>query len=592
MYNNFFGFEERPFKLVPDPDYLFLSKSHEVALAHLTYAVTQGDGFVEITGEIGTGKTTLCRAFLEHLDDNTKAAFIFNPKLNSTQLLKAVNDEFGISSQADNTKDLIDILNAFLIEEKSKGTSVILVIDEAQTLDNEVLEQIRLLSNLETTKHKLLQIVLVGQPELEERLDSHELRQLRQRITLSSRLIPLSYNEVIQYIQHRVDIASRTPGVQFTRNAYKAIYQYSNGIPRLINIICDRALITAYVLEQKKITGNTARKAIKELSGKGDVKRHGFMNRKSVFALASVLCLAALMVFFQPFEFFSMKMPHESPERENRPTSTPAQFNPLDQTTAEPDAKPVAPAVPEIEPAVVLDPVKASNPTTVETVGAAPLMKLARNLDALLANMNRFSSRLAALQIVMNLWHVDSDIDPSRHSIEDDEDFFNQVVKENNLLIRRIYCNFDTLKRLNLPAILSFSHPDASAPTYLSLVNIQNHTITLGTGIKENKIEVHQDDVNLYWMGKAYIVWKNFIPLNGTIPLNYTEENIITLKKLMHDIGFSEIKINPLYDNATRKAVENIQRRYGIQVDGIVGPTTKIALYSEKRFDRMPRITE
>ncbi|MBW2011384.1 MAG: AAA family ATPase, partial [Deltaproteobacteria bacterium] len=191
MYKNFFGFKERPFNLVPDPAYLFLSKSHEEALAHLTYAVVQGDGFVEITGEVGTGKTTLCRAFLESLDDDTKTAYIFNPKLDSIQLLKAINDELGINSDADNTKELIDSLNLFLIEKKTQGKNVILLIDEAQNLTREVLEQLRLLSNLETTKQKLLQVILVGQPELREKLDSHELRQLGQRISLSCQLIPL-----------------------------------------------------------------------------------------------------------------------------------------------------------------------------------------------------------------------------------------------------------------------------------------------------------------------------------------------------------------------------------------------------------------
>ena len=170
MYKNFFGFKERPFQLLPNPVYLFLSRSHEEALAHLIYAMSQGDGFVEITGEVGTGKTTLCRAFLEKLNENTEAAYIFNPKLDSVQLLKTINDEFGISSEADNSKDLIDTLNAFLMGKKAEGKKAILVIDEAQNLDKDVLEQIRLLSNLETTTSKLLQIILVGQPELGEML--------------------------------------------------------------------------------------------------------------------------------------------------------------------------------------------------------------------------------------------------------------------------------------------------------------------------------------------------------------------------------------------------------------------------------------
>ncbi len=592
MYNNFFGFKERPFKLVPDPDYLFLSKSHEVALAHLTYALTQGDGFVEITGEIGTGKTTLCRSFLENLDDKTKAAYIFNPKLNSLQLLKAVNDEFGISSTPENTKDLIDILNAFLIEEKSKGTHVVLVIDEAQTLDNDVLEQIRLLSNLETTKQKLLQIVLVGQPELEQRLGSETLRQLGQRITLSSRLFPLSYNEVVRYIQHRIEIASGTPNVQFTRNAYKAIYRYSNGVPRLINMACDRALITAYVLEQKKITGKTAKAAIKELAERGAGKHYRLLNRKSTLAFLSVLCLAALLVTFHPFDLFITKQPPASPERIASLNPGTGQFATTDHTAAAPDATPVAAPVGADEPEALLVPDNGSEPTPFAAKEVVPDMEPVQNLNMLLANMNRLPSRQAALQVAMKLWDADATIDPSHRIIEDDEGFFKRAAAENNLLIRRIYCNFNTLKRLNLPAILSFAHPEVATPVYLSLIKINDHSITLSGGEEEKNTVVHPNVLNLYWLGKAYIPWKNFLPLNGTVPLNYTKENILTLKKLMQEIGFNEIKMNPLYDIDTRKAVEKIQRKYGIQVDGIVGPTTKIALYREKRFDGMPRITE
>ena len=176
MYQRFFDLRERPFKLVPNPAYLFLSRCHEEALAHLTYAVTQGDGFVTVIGEVGTGKTTLCRTFLESLDEQVEAAFIFNPKLDALQLLKSINDELGIDSTPDNTKDLIDRLNRFLIAQRAAGKSVILVIDEAQNLSKEVLEQLRLLSNLETTADKLLQILLVGQPELAEVLDAHDMR--------------------------------------------------------------------------------------------------------------------------------------------------------------------------------------------------------------------------------------------------------------------------------------------------------------------------------------------------------------------------------------------------------------------------------
>ncbi|MBU0769598.1 MAG: AAA family ATPase, partial [Proteobacteria bacterium] len=298
MYKNFFGFNERPFKLVPNPAYLFLSKSHEEALAHLTYAVIQGEGFMEITGEVGTGKTTLCRTFLEHLNNDTKAAYIFNPNLNSVELLKAINDEFNIPSDADNTKDLIDTLNAFLIEQKTQGKNTILLIDEAQNLTNEVLEQLRLLSNLETAKHKLLHIILVGQPELNEKLNSHELRQLRQRISLSCRLIPLSFKDVRNYIQHRINVASGKPGIQFDDAAYRSIYNYSQGIPRLINIVCDRALLTAFGLDQKEITQKIVRASIKELTDRNDIIKNSFKKRKKAILFFSILSLILFMIIY------------------------------------------------------------------------------------------------------------------------------------------------------------------------------------------------------------------------------------------------------------------------------------------------------
>ena len=272
MYENFFSFSEKPFKLVPNPAYLFLSKSHEEALAHLNYALAQGDGFVEITGEVGTGKTTLCRAFLENLDENTIAAYIFNPRLGPKQLIKTINDELGIKYDTDSTKDLIDKLNAFLMRQKAERKKVILLIDEAQNLSRNILEQLRLLSNLETSKEKLLQIILVGQPELSDILDSHELRQLGQRITLRYHLTPLNFKETVEYIKFRINIAARKAGIKFDRSAFSQIYKYSGGIPRVINIACDRALLTAFGLSQHKITGSIARASIKELKSRGAQK--------------------------------------------------------------------------------------------------------------------------------------------------------------------------------------------------------------------------------------------------------------------------------------------------------------------------------
>jgi general secretion pathway protein A len=299
MYTQFFGFRERPFKLVPNPDYLFLGRTHEEALAHLRYAVNEGDGFVEIIGEIGTGKTMLCRTFLEGLGSDVESAYIFNPRMDALDLLKAINDEFGIPGAHDSVKALIDELNAFLIEKKAAGKKVILVIDEAQNLSRDVLEQIRLLSNLETTKDKLLQIVLAGQPELGVMLNSYALRQLGQRISLSCRLAPLSYAETKAYIAHRVHVAAQKPMALFSRPALGRIYQFSGGIPRLINMACDRSLLAAFSRNRLKVSGAIAKSAIRELAGRGEIRRKTPAKRAARLITASVA-----MVFCWPVYSF------------------------------------------------------------------------------------------------------------------------------------------------------------------------------------------------------------------------------------------------------------------------------------------------
>jgi general secretion pathway protein A len=300
MYEHFFGFREKPFKLVPNPAYLFLSKSHEEALAHLNYALAEGDGFVEITGEVGTGKTTLCRAFLENLDANTVAAYIFNPKLSPKQLIKTINDELGIKYSADNTKDLLDKLNAFLLRQKAQRNKVILLVDEAQNLSKIVLEQLRLLSNLETDKKKLVQIILVGQPELSDVLDSYELRQLGQRITLRYHLAPLTFKETVDYIQYRINVASQKVGIKFGRSAFRQIYKYSRGIPRVINIACDRTLLTAFAHNRHKITGSVARASIRELKNRGGGRKFDFADgKKALIILAVLIMMLAAVIFHQ-----------------------------------------------------------------------------------------------------------------------------------------------------------------------------------------------------------------------------------------------------------------------------------------------------
>ena len=268
MYERFYGLKENPFKITPDPDFLFLSKCHQEALSYLLYGIKERKGFIAITGDIGTGKTTLCRALLNRLDQNTKTAFILNSRLSDLQLLSAIVEDFCIKTKKNTKLSLLSALNKFLLKELSSGNNVVLLIDEAQNLKNTSLEEVRLLSNLETEKEKLFQIVLVGQPELREKLNSPMLKQLRQRISVRYHIHPLERQEVAQYIFHRLRVAGSDGSITFYDNAMDEIFKYSDGVPRLINILCDRALLAGYVLETKNITIEIIQRCIKEIEAR------------------------------------------------------------------------------------------------------------------------------------------------------------------------------------------------------------------------------------------------------------------------------------------------------------------------------------
>lgn len=265
MYEQYYGFQEKPFSLTPDPHFLYLSKVHKRALAYLTYGLQDKKGFIAITGEIGAGKTTIIQALLKQLDSNTMVARVINTKVSPLQLLKMIMRDFGIESDSCSKDDLLEKLNQFLLEQYSRGHNTVVIIDEAQNLDPAALEEIRLLSNLETEKEKLLQIILVGQPELRITLSLPELRQLRQRITVSYHISHLTHDEVGEYIKHRLSVAGVKEREIFIPLAVEEICKVAGGIPRLINIICDAALVTGYVQERKHVDDTLIREVMGEL---------------------------------------------------------------------------------------------------------------------------------------------------------------------------------------------------------------------------------------------------------------------------------------------------------------------------------------
>lgn len=300
MYTQFFGLKEKPFEITADPRFLYLSESHKEALAHLIYAVQEKKGFAVFTGEVGTGKTTLLQTLLSRMNGSTRTAFLFNPKLDSSnEFLHSICEDLEIKVEKGTKSDYLSHLNNYLMDCYTRNVNVVLIIDEAHTLSPQLLEEVRLLTNLETPKSKLLQVVLVGQPELDTTLDQPQFRALKQRISVRYSLQPLNPKEVREYIKRRLRVAGARSTYLFTPKALKKIYQYSKGIPRLINVVCDNALINGYGSEKKVIGEDIIREVISDLAGPSR-RKFGSKSKKIMFfsVLAVVLILVAGALYF------------------------------------------------------------------------------------------------------------------------------------------------------------------------------------------------------------------------------------------------------------------------------------------------------
>ncbi len=558
MYNNFFGFKEKPFTLVPNPEYIFRSRSHEDAFSHLSYAISEGNGFAKITGKVGSGKTLLCRTFLESLDDSVKSAYILNPKLDAIQLMKVINDEFKINSSFDNTKDLINELNKFLIRQGEQNKKVILIIDEAQNLSVDALEQIRLLSNLETIKNKLLQIVLVGQTELDMLLDRYELRQLSQRISLSCDLSALSFAETVNYIKHRLHIASRRSGDFFSNTAMREVFEFSKGIPRLINIACDRMLLTAYSENSRKVTKKIAKKVIAELIGKS-YREFSITDYKEW----AVALLALPVIFFAIFLFYNKT---ESPKN------------------------------------IAVDSITKKTPSR---TARAPIINTNKNIDRqkpenqltgklydLFSNpaFDQMTGASVAAENLITIWDTEMKELAYAGTYRDAEEFFTTIGEYNGFQVKRTGAEVSLLNKLNLPAVLEFKSAQYSTPKFLVLtgITVDRDSVELSIGDKVLKVSPKELYDNRF--SYAYVFWKDFFKIRGTIPYDIQPNAISTLKMILRGLGFSEIIANSVYDEYARDAVKAIQLRHNLSTDGVVGSLTKIVIYNEMETLNIPHI--
>jgi len=301
MYTQFFGLKEKPFEITADPRFLYLSESHKEALAHLIYAVQEKKGFAVITGEVGTGKTTMVQTLLSRMDGSTRTAFLFNPKLDSSnEFLHSICEDLELKVEKGTKSDYLSHLNNFLMDCYTKNINVVLIIDEAHTLSPQLLEEVRLLTNLETPRSKLLQVILVGQQELDTTLEQPQFRPLKQRISVRYNLQPLNPKEVKEYIKRRLRVAGARSTYLFTPKALKKIYQYSKGIPRLINIVCDNALINGYGSEKQMIGDDIIREVISDLAGSPRSKFKKLKAVKVFYVLAVVLLIIAALYLWGP----------------------------------------------------------------------------------------------------------------------------------------------------------------------------------------------------------------------------------------------------------------------------------------------------
>jgi general secretion pathway protein A len=525
MYLTFFGLNEKPFAITPDPRYLYLSERHAEALAHLLYGITEAGGFVQLTGEVGTGKTTIVRSLLAQTPKNAEIALILNPKMTAPEFLLTICEELGIGvpdSALGSLKDLVDILSRYLLRAHAGGKRVVLVVDEAQNLSPDVLEQVRLLTNLETNTQKLLQIILIGQPELRELLARNELRQLAQRITGRYHLSPLSQDETAAYVRHRLRVAGATTDI-FTPGALNAVFRLSQGVPRVINVICDRALLGAYSLDRHHVTAPLVRNAAAEVFG-----RRFAPHWLPWAATAGVaLVLTAITVVLWNFQPWTVRAVHG---------------------TAVAHAKDGN-----------------GEPVTVATavVHAPP----APHLSDLLTQHAAETDTDSAFGKLFGLWgakYQANGTDPCTQALAAGLACINERG------------SFGQLRLYNHPAILMLSDGDGgSHQVVLTALDDEQARLDLA-GAREVGI----GELSRYWLGDFVMLWRPATSPVKALSAGMRGEQVRWLRQSLQRLHglHSDSPVSDVFDADLTAQVREFQRQHQLTVDGIAGVQTQIAL--------------
>jgi general secretion pathway protein A len=553
MYTQFFGLREKPFTLSPDPKYLFLSDSHREALAHLLYGIEQGEGFIAVTGEVGTGKTTLCRTLLERLDPSTEVAFVFNPPLSGMELLQAIHHELGLLGGEATRQELTAELNQFLLEKKAQGKRVLLIVDEAQNLERDALEQVRLLGNLETNTAKLLQIILLGQPELDAKLESPDLRQLRQRITVRWRLAPLSAGEAREYIAHRLRVAGASKEI-FTELATREIHRRSRGIPRVINLLCDRALLAAFASQAQSIGLGLVSQVEREVAGppRGG---SGFASWRDRFAVRPDLLLAALIG--ATALALAVGLALSTGVRE--------------WLRGDDDARTALPVQAEAEPAALRQ--DAARAGSLPDVSAAPPTNSRVELAALLARVSPAATGAAACDALLTAWGEP----PTREEVLSLGQAQDRLRTRGFSVLALLSTDFDALRRIDRPALLTLLALDG-APRPVLLERLDGNAAWLRGLPGVDSLRVPLAELASSWDRTAYVAWRNPSPLPELMARGDRGEAVVWLQQTLAQLGYFAGVANGEFDAPTARAVRAFQRASALAPDGAVGPFTQLLL--------------
>lgn len=528
MYLSYFQFTEWPFTTTPDPRFVYLSPRHEEALAHLLYGVKEHGGFVQLTGEVGTGKTTICRYFLDRIPANVDVALVLNPMLTPEELLATVCDELGTpyASEAPSRKVYVDALYGHLLTAHQKGRRTILVVDEAQNLSAESLEQLRLLTNLETEKQKLLQIVLIGQPELITLLRRQDLRQLAQRITARYHLLPFTESETCAYVLHRLRVAGCAAKL-FSDAALRQVHRAARGIPRLINVVCDRALLGAYSDGQARVNVATVRKAAREALG----PQAGFRLWWRRIAIAAGLLLiaggAAAAVW------------GSSARRIMAPGGSTTQ---------------AAPVAPETNAGVIA---ATREPGT--AMAPAPRTKL----TTVLADATGPADQASAFRKLLARWHVVVPLKEARPCA---------VAANAGFECAEMRGTWMVIRRLDLPAVIKLVAPDGKR-FYAAVTAVGADTATLELG--DRVVTVPLSEVEARWDGTFAFVWKPPPFVKRTLVPGMRGQDVEWLRRRLDEVdGGSSTAKTDLYDDDLKARVQAFQRKEFLEPDGIAGAET------------------